>query len=108
MSSVKRKRGPIGSRNRRFPDLARARPPAYSPHPMGSSGQKRKGRQHLPKVGTAPERKYAQKHEREAVVENFGIREGQATGWAKILVWVLVVLLVVGSIGGLVALIFID
>lgn len=75
---------------------------------MGSSGEKRKGRKHLPKVGTAPERSYAQKHEREAVVENFGIREGQATGWAKILVWVLVVLLVVGSIGGLVALIFID
>jgi hypothetical protein len=77
---------------------------------MGSSGEKRKGRkhQHLPKVGTAPERAYAQKHEREAVVENFGIHEGQATGWTRILVWILVVAIVVGGIAGAVSLVFID
>jgi hypothetical protein len=75
---------------------------------MGSSGQKRKGRTHLPKVGTAPERNYAQKHEREAVIENFGIHEGQATGWARILVWVLVVAIVIGGIAGIVSLAFID
>jgi hypothetical protein len=75
---------------------------------MGSSGEKRKGRKHLPKVGTAPERKYAQKHEREAVVENFGLHEGQATGWARILVWVLVVMVVLGGLLGAVSLAFID
>ena len=75
---------------------------------MGSSGEKRKGRKHLPKVGTAPERQYAQHHEREAVVENFGIREGQATGWARIVVWVLVVAVVVGGLLGAIALAFAD
>ena len=75
---------------------------------MGSSGEKHKGRKHLPKVGTATERRYAQQHEREAVVENFGIHEGQATGWARILVWILVVAVVIGGIAGAVSLVFID
>lgn len=75
---------------------------------MGSSGEKRKGRKHLPKVGTAPERAYAQKHEREAVTENFGIHEGQATGWARIMVWILIVAVVIGGIAGIAALAFAD
>jgi len=41
---------------------------------MGSSGEKRKGREHLPKVGTAEQREMSQ--EREAVEENLGIRPG--------------------------------
>ncbi|MGI9022755.1 MAG: hypothetical protein ACR2HV_05910 [Acidimicrobiales bacterium] len=44
---------------------------------MGSSGQKRKGREHLPKVGTAPQQEM--RHEREAVEENLGLRPGSAT-----------------------------
>jgi hypothetical protein len=75
---------------------------------MGSSGEKRKGRRHLPKVGTAPERTYARRHERQAVAENFGIREGQATGWARIVVWVLVVAVVLGGLLGAISLAFID
>ena len=61
MCSVKRKRGRIGSRSGKLSRLARPAPSAYSRRPMGSSGEKRKGRnhQHLPKVGTAPERAYA-------------------------------------------------
>ncbi len=49
---------------------------------MGSSGMKRKGRKHQPKVGTPAEDRYALRHEREAVEENFGIRPG--SGLAKI------------------------
>ena len=75
---------------------------------MGSSGEKRKGRKHLPKVGTAPERRYSQHEEREAVVENFGIHEGQASGWARILVWVLIIAVVGGGLIGAISLVFID
>jgi hypothetical protein len=75
---------------------------------MGSSGEKRKGRKHLPKVGTAPERRYAQHEEREAVVENFGIHEGQASGWARILVWVLIIAVVGGGLIGAISLVFLD
>lgn len=48
---------------------------------MGSSGQKRKGRKHLPKVGTAPEEKDATRRERAAVERNLGIRPGGAVAW---------------------------
>ena len=75
---------------------------------MGSSGEKRKGRKHLPKVGTAQERRYAQHEEREAVVENFGIHEGQASGWARILVWVLIIAVVGGGLIGAISLVFLD
>ncbi len=40
---------------------------------MGSSGMKRKNRTHLQKVGTKTEERQLQEHEREAIVENFGI-----------------------------------
>jgi hypothetical protein len=43
---------------------------------MGNSGMKRKGRQHLPKVGSKPENNYAIRHERQAVEENLGLRPG--------------------------------
>ncbi len=41
---------------------------------MGSSGEKQKGRQHLPKVGTAPQEEMRQ--ERAAIEENVGLRPG--------------------------------
>ncbi len=67
---------------------------------MGSSGQKRKGRDHLPKVGTAPEREIRQ--EREAVEANLGIRPG------GVLALVVGVLLVVAGIVAIVALLALD
>jgi hypothetical protein len=63
---------------------------------MGRAGEKRKGRKHLPKVGTAPERAYSQRKEREAVEENLGIRPGSTT--ARILGIVLVVAAVVAIV----------
>lgn len=44
---------------------------------MGSSGEKHKGREHLPKVGTDPQREI--RGERAAVEENLGLRPGSAT-----------------------------
>lgn len=61
---------------------------------------KRKGRQHLPKVGTAPEREYAMKHEREAVEENMGIRPGSMVAW---IAGALVVVIVAVSVLALIA-----
>lgn len=46
---------------------------------MGSQGMKRKDRRHLPKVGTAPEQRYAQQHERGDVLGNLGIHERHPT-----------------------------
>lgn len=69
---------------------------------MGSSGMKRKGRNHQPKVGTPAEDDYALRHEREAVEENFGIRPG--SGIAKIFGAVIVI----GAIVGVIALIVLN
>jgi hypothetical protein len=60
---------------------------------MGSSGEKRKGRQHLPKVGSPEDERDATRRDREAVEENFGIRPGSAV--AKILGLVLIVMVVI-------------
>jgi hypothetical protein len=60
---------------------------------MGSSGEKRKGREHLPKVGSPEEERDATRRDREAVEENFGIRPGSAM--AKILGAVLLIVVVV-------------
>jgi hypothetical protein len=60
---------------------------------MGSSGEKRKGRQHLPKVGSPEDESDATRRDREAVEENFGIRPG--SGMAKILGGVLLVIAVI-------------
>ena len=48
---------------------------------MGSAGEKRKGRKHLPKVGTATEEEYATRRDRQAVEENLGIRPGSMVAW---------------------------
>ncbi len=66
---------------------------------VGSAGEKRKGREHLPKVGTAPQREMSQ--EREAVEENLGIRPG---GLVAKLLGALVVIVAIVAILALVAL----
>jgi len=61
--------------------------------PVGSSGMKRKGRQHQPKVGTPQERRYAQRQSERAVAGNMGI---QGRGWVM---WTAIaVLFVIGLI----------
>lgn len=63
---------------------------------MGSSGEKRKGRQHLPKVGSPDDERDATRRDREAVEENFGIRPGSSM--AKILGSLLLVVAVIAII----------
>lgn len=46
---------------------------------MGSSGEKRKGREHLPKVGSGEEERDATRRDQDAVAGNFGIRPGSPT-----------------------------
>ena len=80
---------------------------------MGSSGQKRsrkakKGHsgkpQHLPKVGTATEERYAIHHERDAVMDNMGV----GSGVSPILKWGAVILIVLLVVGGVVTLSALD
>ncbi len=66
---------------------------------MGSSGEKHKGREHLPKVGSDPQREM--REERAAVEENLGLRPGSAT--ARI-VGVVIVVIAVAAILALVVL----
>jgi len=67
--------------------------PRLESRPVGSSGMKRKGRQHQPKVGTPQERRYAQRQSERAVAGNMGI---QGRGWV---VWTAVaILFVIGLI----------
>ena len=68
---------------------------------MGSSGEKRKGRKHLPKVGSATEEKYATQRDRAAVEENLGIRPGSMVAWV---VGAMMVIAVVTAILALVVL----
>lgn len=63
---------------------------------MGSSGEKRKGREHLPKVGSPEDEKNATRRDREAVEENFGIRPGSPT--AKIVGALLLLIAVIAII----------
>ncbi len=65
---------------------------------MGSRGMSRKGRQHLPKVGTKPEREYAQEHERESVVDNFGLHVESHTATEIIGAILVAVLVVLGAV----------
>jgi len=65
---------------------------------MGSSGMKRKQRQHLPKVGTPQERRYAVQHEQRDVAGNFGIH---GKGWVF---WTALVIVFALGIAGVVAL----
>jgi hypothetical protein len=73
---------------------------------MGRSGQKpRKGKkhaQHLAKVGTPAENQRLQHAEREAVLENMGIRG--ANGLLRVVIYAVVALAVVGAIYGLLVL----
>ncbi len=60
------------------PAQAIFRPAGLASPPMGSSGMKRKGRKHQPKVGTKQERDYALHQDQRAVAANFGItRQGR-------------------------------
>ena len=69
---------------------------------MGSSGEKRKGRKHLPKVGSPAENSYAIRRERQAVGQNFGIRPGSG------MAWVLGGVLVVGALIAILALVVLN
>jgi len=66
---------------------------------MGSSGEKRKGWGHLPKVGSDPQREMSD--ERAAVEENLGLRPGSVT--ARV-VGALIVIIAVAAILALVVL----
>ena len=73
---------------------------------MGSSRSKPRKKQahpqHLPKVGTPAENQRLQHAEREAVLDNVGLRG--ASPVMRIVVGVIVVLMIVGAIFGLLAL----
>ena len=58
---------------------------------MGSSGMKRKGRKHQPKVGTKAERDYALHQEQRAVAANFGVQGKSWMFWTAIVVLVVLV-----------------
>jgi hypothetical protein len=58
---------------------------------MGSSGMKRKGRQHQPKVGTPKEQRYARHKEQQAVVGNFGVGGKGWVFWTALVVIVAIV-----------------
>jgi hypothetical protein len=63
--------------------------------PMGSSGMKRKGRKHQPKVGTKPERDYALHQDERAVMANMGVSGKGWMFWGAIVVVVAMVLFAV-------------
>lgn len=65
---------------------------------MGSSGMKRKNRQHLPKVGTPAERKYAIRESERDVAGNFGFR---GKGWVF---WTALVVIFALGFAGVIAL----
>jgi hypothetical protein len=65
---------------------------------MGSSGMKRKGRKHQPKVGTKPEREYALHQREHAVAANMGL---SGKGWMFWTAIVVVVVLVFFAVLGL-------
>ena len=48
---------------------------------MGSSGVKRKGRKHLPKVGTPAEETYALRQAERDVAGNFGLQGRSGAFW---------------------------
>jgi hypothetical protein len=72
--------------------------PGLASAPMGSSGMKRKGRKHQPKVGTKPERNYALHEDQRAVMGNMGVRGKGATFWIAIVVIVALVVAAVASL----------
>ena len=82
-----------------MPDLQAAGPyfvPLRLPsRPMGSSGMKRKGRKHQPKVGTKSERDYALHQDERAVMANMGVAGKGWMFWTAIVVVVAFVFLAV-------------
>ena len=58
---------------------------------MGSSGMKRKGRKHQPKVGTRPERDYALHQSEHAVMANMGVGSKGWLFWGAIAIVVMMV-----------------
>jgi hypothetical protein len=68
---------------------------------MGSSGQKRRGRTHLPKVGTPAEEAYALRQARRDVVGNFGIRSRGPIFWVAVVVIAAVVIVGVVALASL-------
>ncbi|HZJ25742.1 MAG TPA: hypothetical protein VFF40_01795 [Acidimicrobiia bacterium] len=73
---------------------------------MGSSGMKRKRRDHLPKVGTPEERAWEQRESRYDVMGNFGVHpeRGGAARVAYYVVGVVAVLVVVVAVISFIAL----
>ena len=65
---------------------------------MGSSGMKKKGRQHLPKVGSKPQRQYSQRHQRDAVAENLGFNVESHSAAEKVGVAVIAAIIVFGMV----------
>jgi hypothetical protein len=80
-----------------LPDPAAFRLPTVGFAAMGSSGMKRKGRKHQPKVGTRPERDYALHQSERAVAANMGVT---GKGWIFWTAIILIVALVVFSLVG--------
>jgi len=79
--------GPSGAQR---PDQHfRARGTVGSP-PMGSSGMKKKGRTHQPKVGSPKEQQYARHQQQQAVVGNFGVTSKGWLFWGSIIILVMV------------------
>ena len=71
---------------------------ALASRPMGSSGMKRKGRKHQPKVGTKPEREYALHEDQRAVIANFGVSGKGWVFWTAIVVVVVLAFVAVLSL----------
>jgi hypothetical protein len=70
---------------------------------VGSSGEKRKGRRHLPKVGTAPEEAWVERERREEALHPFSTdlrryRNGGAGVSASVVAALVALLVVVGVI----------
>ncbi len=72
--------------------------------PMGSSGMKRKGRRHLPKVGTRPAIKYDVQEHRQRALHPFAAdpSRGGRTSSATLIAVAFVVILAIGVIALLV------
>src|SRR5580765_1788228 len=69
---------------------------------MGSSGMKRKGRKHLPKVGTRPSNERMYRDEREEHAHPFSIEPWKRRGTASVVAAIAIVLVVVAGIVALI------
>ena len=71
---------------------------------VGSSGEKRKGRQHLPKVGSPKEMAWELHEEREQALHPFSDRPDRRLGPAAAIIAVLIIALVIVAVVAFVAL----